>query len=37
MSRKQKSKKRIIAQDPIYNSTLVSSMINTIYVMKSED
>lgn len=30
MSRKQKSKKRNIVQDPIYNSSLVSSMINTI-------
>lgn len=30
MSRRRKSKKRIIAQDPIYNSTLVSMMINRI-------
>ena len=30
MSRRRKSKKRIIAQDPIYNSILVSMMINRI-------
>lgn len=30
MSRKKKSKKRAILQDPIYNSSLVSVMINTI-------
>lgn len=30
MSRRKKSKKRIIFEDPIYNSTLVSIMINKI-------
>lgn len=30
MSRKKKSQKRIIVQDPIYNSVLVSKMINKI-------
>ena len=30
MSRRRKSKKRTIVQDPIYNSTLVSMMINRI-------
>lgn len=30
MSRRKKSKKRIILQDPIYNSVLVSMMINKI-------
>lgn len=30
MSRRRRSKKRIITQDPIYNSTLVSKMINII-------
>jgi small subunit ribosomal protein S7 len=30
MSRRRKSKRRIITQDPIYNSTLVSMMINRI-------
>lgn len=30
MSRRRKSKKRIITQDPIYNSILVSMMINRI-------
>ncbi|EPS73484.1 hypothetical protein M569_01265, partial [Genlisea aurea] len=30
MSRRKKSKKRTILQDPIYNSTLVSMMINKI-------
>lgn len=30
MSRKKKTVKRVITQDPIYNSTLVSIMINTL-------
>lgn len=30
MSRRKKAKKRLITQDPIYNSTLVSMMINRI-------
>ena len=32
MSRRKKSKKRIILQDPIYNSALVSMMINKILI-----
>ena len=32
MSRRRQAKKRIIIQDPIYNSVIVSMMINRILV-----